>query len=59
MNRALKEIGVHMTTLDAPEAARPILAASYKRALTTKEQKDLISSLQPVNEHRDRRCCSD
>lgn len=44
VNKALKAIGVHVTTLDAPASARPILKASYERALTASEQKSLIQS---------------
>ncbi|MGE8063557.1 hypothetical protein [Pseudomonas sp. NPDC089569] len=42
VNAALKEIGVHVVTVDAPKSATPILAASYERALTEEEKRSLI-----------------
>ncbi|ONN71268.1 hypothetical protein BVL52_11980 [Pseudomonas oryzihabitans] len=44
VNAALKEIGVHVVTLEAPASAHSILAASYERVLTEQEQKDLIQA---------------
>ena len=34
VNNALNPIGVNVVTVDIPEAARPLLAASHRRALT-------------------------
>jgi len=42
VNAVLKDIGVHVVTVDAPASATPILAASYERALTEEEKKSLI-----------------
>jgi hypothetical protein len=46
VNAALKDIGVHVVSVDAPEAAHPILAASYERALTEQEKKELIHAFE-------------
>ncbi|VWB56784.1 hypothetical protein BLA23254_02606 [Burkholderia lata] len=42
VNAALKDIGVHVMTIDAPKSAHSILAASYERALSEREKRDLI-----------------
>ncbi|VWC54664.1 hypothetical protein BLA18110_00122 [Burkholderia lata] len=42
VNVALKDIGVHVMTIDAPKSAHSILAASYERALSEREKQDLI-----------------
>ncbi|MCR9026004.1 hypothetical protein NW939_15475, partial [Aeromonas caviae] len=34
VNNALNPIGVNVVTVDIPDAARPLLAASHRRALT-------------------------
>lgn len=46
VNEALKDIGVHVVTVDAPKSAQPILAASYERPLTEQEKKDLIKAFE-------------
>lgn len=46
VNEALRDIGVHVVTIDAPRSAQPILAASYERALTEQEKKDLIKEFE-------------
>lgn len=42
VNAVLKDIGVHVVTVEAPQSAYSILAASYRRALSEQEKKDLI-----------------
>ena len=44
VNNALNPIGVNVVTVDIPEAARPLLAASHRRALTKAEHGALISA---------------
>ncbi|MGH8855788.1 MAG: hypothetical protein ACREWI_16115 [Telluria sp.] len=42
VNAVLKSVGIHVTTVAIPAAAKQILAQTYKRALTSQEQKCLI-----------------
>ena len=42
VNAVLKSVGIHVTTVDIPVAAKPILAQTYKRPLSGDEQKRLI-----------------
>lgn len=44
VNKALNPIGVNVVTVDIPEAARPLLAASHRRALTKAEHGALIAA---------------
>lgn len=44
VNNALNPIGVNVVTVDIPEAARPLLEASHRRALTKAEHRALISA---------------
>ncbi|MGL6383305.1 hypothetical protein ACSZMU_14130 [Aeromonas caviae] len=44
VNNALNPIGVNVVTVDIPEAARPLLAASHRRALTKAEHGALIAA---------------
>ena len=44
VNNALNPIGVNVVTVDIPEAARPLLEASHRRALTKAEHGALISA---------------
>ncbi len=44
VNKALNPIGVNVVTVDIPEAARPLLAASHRRALTKAEHGSLIAA---------------
>lgn len=46
VNEALKDIGVHVVTVDAPKSAQSILAASYERTLTEQEKKSLIKAFE-------------
>ncbi|RMQ47220.1 hypothetical protein ALQ04_01548 [Pseudomonas cichorii] len=42
VNAVLETIGIHVTTVDIPQDAKPILAESQQRALTDKEHSRLI-----------------
>ena len=44
VNNALNPIGVNVVTVDIPDAARPLLAASHRRALTKAEHGALIAA---------------
>lgn len=44
VNNALNPIGVNVVTVDIPEAARPLLEASHRRALTKAEHGALIAA---------------
>ena len=44
VNKALNPIGVNVVAVDIPDAARPLLEASHRRALTKAEHGTLIAA---------------
>ncbi len=44
VNKALNPIGVNVVSVDIPDAARPLLEASHRRALTKAEHGALIAA---------------